>query len=80
MHRANPFPLETAPAPGTPVAAYPVAGPLDVVGNAPVAAMNEDLRAACLSALSISSEACRDFALTRTWRSCAEQFLENLDY
>ncbi len=31
---------------GTPVAAYPVQGPLDVVGDAPVAALNEDLAAA----------------------------------
>ncbi len=65
---------------GTPVAAYPVPGPLDVVGNAAIAALNEDLRAACLSALTISAQACREFALTRTWRTCAKQFLENLAY
>lgn len=65
---------------GTPVAAYPVPGPLDVVGTAPVAALNEDLRAACLSALTISASACREFALTRTWHASAKQFLENLAY
>jgi glycosyltransferase involved in cell wall biosynthesis len=65
---------------GTPVAAYPVPGPLDVVGDAPVAALNEDLGAACLEALSIRRKACRAFALTRTWRTCAEQFLGNLAY
>jgi glycosyltransferase involved in cell wall biosynthesis len=65
---------------GTPVAAYPVSGPLDVVGNAIVAALNKDLRTACLSALEIRSEACRNFALTRTWRTCAKQFVENLAY
>jgi len=65
---------------GTPVAAYPVPGPLDVVGNTAVAALDEDLRAACLSALTISAQACCEFALTRTWRACAKQFLENLAY
>jgi glycosyltransferase involved in cell wall biosynthesis len=65
---------------GTPVAAYPVPGPLDVVGTAPVAAMDEDLRSACLAALSIRRESCRAFALTRTWRICAEQFVENLAF
>ena len=32
---------------GTPVAAYPVQGPKDVVGDAPVAALDEDLAKAC---------------------------------
>jgi glycosyltransferase involved in cell wall biosynthesis len=36
---------------GLPVAAYPVQGPLDVVGGAPVAALDQDLGKACLAAL-----------------------------
>lgn len=63
---------------GTPVAAYPVQGPLDVVGDSPVAALHEDLRAACLQALAIPREACRAFALTRSWKTCTRQFLSNL--
>jgi glycosyltransferase involved in cell wall biosynthesis len=63
---------------GVPVAAYPVAGPQDVIGDAPVGALDDDLRAAALRALSIPREACRAFALTRTWRASAEQFLANL--
>src|ERR1700743_2678354 len=39
---------------GLPVAAYPVQGPLDVVGNAPVAALDEDLGEACRTALQIA--------------------------
>jgi glycosyltransferase involved in cell wall biosynthesis len=31
---------------GTPVAAYPVTGPIDVLGDSPAGAMNEDLREA----------------------------------
>jgi glycosyltransferase involved in cell wall biosynthesis len=63
---------------GTPVAAYPVQGPRDVVGDAPIAALNEDLTAACMRALKISREAAREFALTQSWRACTLQFLSNL--
>ncbi len=63
---------------GTPVAAYPVQGPKDVIGDAPVGALDTDLKAACLRALSIPREDCRAFALTRSWRACTEQFVANL--
>src|SRR5262249_15645499 len=33
---------------GVPIAAFPVAGPQDVVANHPVGVLSEDLRAACL--------------------------------
>ena len=46
--------LLEALASGVPVAAFPVTGPRDVIGDAPVGALNEDLRAACLAALTIS--------------------------
>ena len=39
---------------GVPVAAYPVQGPLDVVGEAPVGVLDEDLRKACLGALEVA--------------------------
>jgi glycosyltransferase involved in cell wall biosynthesis len=70
--------LLEALASGIPVAAYPVPGPLDVVGDAPIAALDEDLRAACLRALEIPKKAARQFALTRSWRASTEQFLANL--
>jgi len=63
---------------GVPVAAYPVAGPKDVIGDAPVGVLDDNLRAAALRALAIPRDACRAFALTRTWRASAEQFLANL--
>jgi len=63
---------------GLPVAAFPVQGPLDVVGDADVASLDEDLGRACRGALSISREAARAFALTRSWRACTDQFLANL--
>lgn len=63
---------------GLPVAAFPVQGPRDVIGNAPVAALDTDLRSACLRALEISRDEARAFALTRSWRACTEQFVSNL--
>lgn len=63
---------------GVPVAAYPVQGPLDVVGSAPVAALDDDLTKACRAALVIPRDACRAFALTRSWSVCTQQFLSNL--
>jgi glycosyltransferase involved in cell wall biosynthesis len=63
---------------GLPIAAYPVAGPLDVVGTAPVAALDEDLGRACHKALALDRRAARAFALNRSWRASAEQFVDNL--
>jgi glycosyltransferase involved in cell wall biosynthesis len=67
---------------GLPVAAYPVQGPLDVVGDAPVGALNPDLKAACLEALDIAarprSPTPREFALGHSWRACTLQFLRNI--
>jgi len=67
---------------GIPVAAYPVQGPLDVVGDAPVGALGEDLRAACLRALEIArhpgSLTPRRFAEAHSWRACTLQFLRNI--
>jgi glycosyltransferase involved in cell wall biosynthesis len=63
---------------GTPVAAFPVTGPLDVIADHPVGALDKDLRAACLRALTVSREICRAFALERSWEKCARQFIGNL--
>jgi glycosyltransferase involved in cell wall biosynthesis len=63
---------------GTPVAAFPVTGPLDVIADHPVGALDADLRRACMRALSMSREACRSFALERSWENSARQFIGNL--
>lgn len=67
--------LLEALATGTPVAAYPVAGPIDVLGNAAekVGALDEDLRAACLAALGTDRMACRRHAAAWSWRASATQ-------
>jgi glycosyltransferase involved in cell wall biosynthesis len=66
--------LEAA-ASGVPIAAFPVMGPKDVVGDTRIGVLHEDLRVACLEALKIPREPCRDFALGHSWRNSALQFI-----
>ncbi|MEM6459953.1 MAG: glycosyltransferase family 1 protein [Planctomycetota bacterium] len=63
---------------GLPIAAYPVTGPIDVVEEGRNGCLNDDLRQACLDALNVSSEACRQFALENSWSRCAEIVLDTL--
>jgi glycosyltransferase involved in cell wall biosynthesis len=63
---------------GTPVAAFPVMGPLDVIADHPIGALDTDLRSACIRALGMSRETCRSFALERSWENSARQFIGNL--
>jgi glycosyltransferase involved in cell wall biosynthesis len=63
---------------GVPVAAFPVTGPLDVVGGAPVGVLDEDLRAAALRALAIPPEDCRRHAGRFSWARVAAEFLSHL--
>ncbi|CTQ53682.1 GDP-mannose-dependent alpha-mannosyltransferase [Roseibium album] len=62
---------------GVPVAAYPVMGPLDVIGDTGAGVLSEDLKEAAEAALDIPREHCRKIALNYTWAACAKQFLEN---
>ncbi len=59
--------LLEALASGVPVAAFPAAGPRDVIGDTPVGVLDEDLRSASLAALKIAPEVCLEFAASRTW-------------
>lgn len=75
--------LIEALASGTPVAAYPVQGPLDVIGPSSAnglrpAILDKDLGTACLKAVDLPRAACRDFALGFSWEACTRQFLSNL--
>jgi glycosyltransferase involved in cell wall biosynthesis len=63
---------------GTPVAAFPVTGPLDVIADRPIGALSEDLGEACIRALGMSREACRNFAIERSWENSARQLIGNL--
>jgi glycosyltransferase involved in cell wall biosynthesis len=71
--------LLEALASGVPVAAFPVPGPLDVIGADGPGVLDEDLRAAVLQALMIPAEACRRHAEGFSWAASAQQFLANLE-
>jgi glycosyltransferase involved in cell wall biosynthesis len=71
--------LIEALASGLPVAAYPVAGPLDVIGQSGAGVLSEDLGAACLAALKIPRAAAREHSLQFTWSESARQFLDNIE-
>ena len=65
---------------GTPVAAYPVTGPLDVIGDSKTAGvMHEDLRTACLEALKLRREDAAAHAQRFSWRAATEQFVAHLN-
>jgi len=70
--------LLEALASGVPVAAFPAAAPRDVIGQARVGALDEDLRRACLEALELSRDDCREFALKMTWAESAKLFLAHV--
>ncbi|MGI6656740.1 MAG: glycosyltransferase family 4 protein [Desulfobulbus sp.] len=63
---------------GVPVAAFPVTGPSYMIREGENGALDTDLRAACLRALTVSRSACRDFAAGYSWQVCTRQFLNNL--
>ncbi|CUA95539.1 Glycosyltransferase involved in cell wall bisynthesis [Thiomonas bhubaneswarensis] len=63
---------------GCPVAAYPVTGPLDVIGDSPAGALDNDLKAACLRALQIPRSVAQAHARKFTWEAASRQFLDHL--
>jgi glycosyltransferase involved in cell wall biosynthesis len=69
--------LLEALASGLPIAAFPVQGPRDVIGSAAVGVLSDDLRAACLEAISIPREGCVEFAAAHSWEASARVFIEH---
>lgn len=73
---------------GVPVAGYPVAGPLDVVGRdgrgqrsglvAPIGVLDDDLDKAIFCALTINRQAAADYGRTFSWANCTDQFEDAL--
>lgn len=72
---------------GVPVAAYPVAGPIDILGrdnkgihggSRSIGALDEDLGRAVTSALRASRKSAAAEALHYSWEACGEQFLSGL--
>lgn len=71
--------LLEALASGLPVAAYPVTGPADVIGDSGCGVLSENLQAAALAALDIPKDRCRAYGETFTWRESARQFFSNIE-
>jgi glycosyltransferase involved in cell wall biosynthesis len=63
---------------GCPVAAYPVTGPIDVIGDSAAGALDKDLKSACLEALLIDRARPRAHAEHFSWEACTRQFVQHL--
>jgi glycosyltransferase involved in cell wall biosynthesis len=63
---------------GTPIAAFPVVGPIDVVKEGLSGCLHEDLREAIEGALKVDRDSCRHYAQGFTWERATQQFFGNL--
>jgi glycosyltransferase involved in cell wall biosynthesis len=63
---------------GTPVAAYPVSGPIDVVRDEAAGVLSNDLKSAALQALTLDRGRVRSYALRYSWAGATQQFVGNL--
>lgn len=70
--------LLEALASGLPVAAYPVMGPIDVVGGTKAGILSEDLRIAALACLTLDRADCLALATGYTWQASITQFRDVL--
>ena len=63
---------------GTPVAAYPVTGPIDVIRDPAVGVLSQDLGTAALAALKLDRMVVRRYAEQFSWTAATKQLVENL--
>jgi len=63
---------------GTPVAAFPVRGPIDVIKDPAAGVLDEDLGAAALAALALDRDKVRRYAQRYSWEQSSRQFLSSL--
>ena len=63
---------------GTPVAAYPAPGPIDIIPGSGAGVIDEDLKKACLACLDIDRKKVRAYAEQFSWKASAEEFVRNL--
>ena len=59
---------------GLPVAAFPISGPLDVIGNSNAGILDSNLKEACKKALLIPRKFPREYAKTFSWVSTSKTF------
>ena len=70
--------LLEALASGVPVAAFPVTGPRDVIGTAPVGALNDDLRGRAWPRCRFRRRPASNLPHEHTWEASARAFIENM--
>ncbi len=63
---------------GTPVAAYPVSGPIDIIPGSGAGVLDEDLKTACLAALELPRETAASHAQNYSWESVSDEFFNLL--
>ncbi len=63
---------------GTPVAAYPVTGPVDIVVDGFNGALDPDLGTAIRRALTVDRKQCRRFATANGWDAIAQRMIAHL--
>ena len=63
---------------GTPVAAYPVRGPIDVVTDPAAGVLDHDLQAAAMKALTLDRDKVAAYGRRYTWEHSTRQFVANL--
>jgi len=67
-----------AMATGTPVAAYPVTGPIDIIPNSGAGIVDEDLKTACLGCLDLKREDAIFHAQNYSWETVSQTFFDYL--
>ena len=67
-----------AMATGTPVAGYPVSGPVDIIPGSKAGAIDNDLKTACEAALKLSRDDARKHALGYSWDAVSDVFFDYL--
>jgi len=63
---------------GTPVAGYPVSGPIDIIPGSEAGAVNDDLKTACLEALEMKRESAVAHAKNYSWDAVSDVFFNYL--
>ncbi len=63
---------------GLPVAAFPVPGPLDIIGGTKIDVLDWDLKKSIKKALKVDKKDCINLAQKYTWENCAKIFTKQM--
>ena len=62
---------------GTPIAAFPVTGPKDILKDSKINTLDDKLGNSVEKARKVNRNDCREFAMKFTWEDCANEFLDS---